>query len=101
MFSYAFYMPSTLNDYGDIRYFDTGADYILILTDAHFRWDFGEDRVKKVYEATDSVAAFEGDVLRYDQRIYPYTNMEFNGEGGLIEARIGPASVLSPKGIFK
>ena len=101
VFSYAFYMPSTLNDYGDIRYFDTGADYILILTDAHFRWDFGEDRVKKVYDATDSVAAFEGDVLRYDQRIYPYTNMEFNGEGGLIEARIGPASVLSPKGIFK
>ena len=101
IFPYAFHISNTLKDYGDIRYFDVDTDYILLFIDVHLKSDFGEDKLEKIYDNTDSVIDFNGNLLQYDQWIYPYTNMEFNKEGGFIEARIGPASVLSPKGIFK
>jgi len=101
LFPYAFHLPNTLRVYGDIRYFEADTAYVLLLTDAHFEWDFGGGEFEKVYHATDRIASFEGKVFQYDQTKYPYTNMEFNGEGAHIDARIGPTSALSPNGIFR
>jgi dolichyl-phosphate-mannose-protein mannosyltransferase len=101
IFPYAFHISNTLKDYGDIRYFDVDTNYILLFIDVHLKSDFDEDKLKKIYDTTDSITDFKGNLLQYDQWIYPFTNMEFNREGGVIEARIGSALALSPKGIFK
>jgi hypothetical protein len=102
IFPYAFHMQHYLKDYGDMRYFDANTNYILVFVDIHFKWDFSEkNRIERVYDVTNEVTAFEGDIAQYDQSVYPYANMEFNGEGNNIEVRIGPASELSPRGIFK
>jgi hypothetical protein len=101
VFPYAFHLPNTLKDYREILYVGVDTDYILLLMDVHFEWDFSKDKVEEIYDVTDYVTAFEGNVQQYDQSIYPYSNMEFNGEGRIVEARIGFSSVLSPKGIFK
>jgi hypothetical protein len=101
LFPYAFNLPDTLRVYGDIRHHKADTAYILLLTDVHFEWDFSGGDFEKVYDATDKIASFEGEVLQYDQTKYPYTSMEFNGEGARIDARIGPTSALSPNGIFR
>jgi 4-amino-4-deoxy-L-arabinose transferase-like glycosyltransferase len=100
LFPYAFHLPNTLRVYGDIRYYEADTAYVLLLTDVHFEWDFSGGEVEKVYNSTEILASFEGEVSKYNQTKYPYTNMEFN-EGARIDARIGPTSVLSPNGIFR
>jgi hypothetical protein len=101
IFPDVFHIPNTLKDYGEIRYFDVDTDYILLFIDIHFRSDFGSFMQGKVYDATNKVTAFGGEAVHYNEYIYPYSSMVFNSEGANIEARIGQASILSPKGLFK
>ncbi len=83
-------------------YNDTSLDYthplfypapkeIILIVDNHFIFDAKRyEQLRHLYNNTMSIAKFEGNVNRYDNSIYPYTNMKVNYEGDFIEVRVKP-----------
>ncbi|GIU71636.1 MAG: hypothetical protein KatS3mg003_1115 [Candidatus Nitrosocaldaceae archaeon] len=77
-------------DYSEILFYPIDKEVILI-TDTHFIFDASKyKQLAYLYNNTIPIAEFEGDVTRYNNNIYPYTNMKVNYEGSFIEVRVKP-----------
>ncbi|RMF31205.1 MAG: glycosyltransferase [Candidatus Nitrosothermus koennekii] len=63
-------------------------DNILLIMGEHFKFDSKYyKQLQLLYNKTEVIGIFRGEVYKYDTNIYPYTNMEVNYEGSLIEVR--------------
>jgi len=73
-------------DYSEILFYPITNEKQVIIADPHYRIDLG--RGPQLQEALDNsvlVKTFEGRVLDFDSRNYPYTNMQANYEASKIE----------------
>ena len=88
IFIYVFDMENSFGDYRDLLFYPVETDRILLISDQHFQYniDAGE-QLQDAYDNTESIATFEGNVLRYDLSVYPYTSMVANYEGSVVEIR--------------
>jgi len=77
-------------DYSHVLFYPIDTKRITVIADLHFILDLtrGEE-LQKAYNYTKSEKYFEGKVNDFDTRIYPYTSMIMNQEGGSIDIRVG------------
>lgn len=62
---------------------------VVLVADPHFFLDFNLGKqLENLYNQTHTVAAFDGDISKYDTSHYPYQNLYYTTEGKHIEIRI-------------
>jgi len=89
IFTYVFDKERSFLDYRDMLFYPVETEKLLLVSDHHFRSNFGAGRqLEDAYNNTENIAVFEGNVKNYDLGKYPYTNMIANYEGDEIEIRI-------------
>jgi hypothetical protein len=89
IFTYVFEKEHSFLDYRDLLFYPVETEKLLLVSDHHFRSNFGAGRqLEDAYNNTENIAVFEGNVKNYDLGRYPYTNMVANYEGDEIEIRI-------------
>lgn len=85
-----FEVENVPKDYSHVLFYPIETKRITIIADPHFILDItrGEE-LQKAFNYTRSEKYFEGRVNDFDTRIYPYTSMIMNQEGGSIDIRAG------------
>lgn len=87
------YDKNAFIDYRDYLFYPVQTDNVLLVADRHFMWDQeGQQKLYDLYDRTENIETFRGNILDYDSRIYPYRNLYYNDEATVIEVRFGPAS---------
>jgi hypothetical protein len=88
LFTYVYKMPDVAPDYRYLLFHHAYTEKILLISDTHFRDNINTGKqLQDVYSSTVSIKKFYGGVLKYDSKIYPFTNMVPNYEGSEIEIR--------------
>ena len=75
-------------DYSEILFYPVTKEKRIIIVDPHYHIDL--ERGPQLQEALDDssiVKTFEGTVMDFDSRNYPYTSMQANYEASKIEIR--------------
>jgi hypothetical protein len=89
IFIYVFDEENVFRDYRDLLFYPVETERVILIADQHFKYNIGAgEQLSMMYNSTRTIATFEGGVLRYDLGKYPYTNMQANYEGSLVEVRI-------------
>jgi hypothetical protein len=73
-------------DYSEILFYPITNEKVVLMADSHYRIDL--NRGPQLQEALDNsvlVKTFEGKVMDFDSRYYPYTSMQSNYEASKIE----------------
>ncbi len=73
-------------DYTFILFNSISTENTVIIADEHYRIDL--ERGTQLQNALDNskrIRTFEGKITNFDSKIYPFTNMQANGEGNKIE----------------
>jgi 4-amino-4-deoxy-L-arabinose transferase-like glycosyltransferase len=77
-------------DYSDILFHPIVTEKTVIMVDEHYRIDLIRGpQLQNVLDKTTTIQTFEGEIAGFDSKIYPYTNMQANGEATKIEIREG------------
>ena len=77
-------------DYSDILFHSTVTEKTVIMVDEHYRIDLARGpQLQNALDKTTTIQTFEGAIAGFDSKIYPYTNMQANGEATKIEIREG------------
>ncbi|MGI0088551.1 MAG: ArnT family glycosyltransferase [Nitrosotalea sp.] len=88
IFNYVFHKQNVLIDYSLILFQPMETKKVLLVADPHFLIDIGRGaQLQEIYNDTKTVAAFDGNVLKYDTSLYPYSSLKVNYEGSHIEIR--------------
>jgi hypothetical protein len=89
IFLYVFDTEYVFGDYRDLLFHPVETDWMILISDRHFQSNIGAgSQLGEAYEGTTNIAVFEGDALRYDSTRYPFTSVQANYEGSLIEVRM-------------
>jgi Dolichyl-phosphate-mannose-protein mannosyltransferase len=97
IFTYVYNKDHVFPDYRGPLFAPIQTEMILLIADAHFKADIrSAEKLQKIYNNTNDIATFNGDVLKYDHDKYPYTSMSLNYEGSKVEVRIGKQKATSP-----
>jgi len=76
-------------DYRDLLYHPVLTDNVILIADSHFLSGVdAEKQLQWTYDNTRSAALFEGNVTSYDSSKYPYTSMNLNREGSIVDVRV-------------
>lgn len=80
-------MDNVFLDYTDALYYRPATDYLYVLIDPHYILDQerGAELID-VYQNTELIKEYTGNVGKYDTGKYPYTNLIFTNEGSTISA---------------
>lgn len=77
-------------DYSFILFYPPDTEKTVIMVDEHYRIDLGRGpQLQNALDRSITVRTFEGVISEFDSKIYPYTNMQANGEATRIEIREG------------
>ncbi|MDO8641284.1 MAG: glycosyltransferase family 39 protein, partial [Nitrosarchaeum sp.] len=77
-------------DYSDILFHPIVTEKTVIMVDEHYRIDLARGpQLQNALDKTTTIQTFEGTIAGFDSKIYPYTNMQANGEATKIEIREG------------
>ena len=77
-------------DYSDILFHPIVTEKTVIMVDEHYRIDLARGpQLQNALDKTTAIQTFEGTIAGFDSKIYPYTNMQANGEATKIEIREG------------
>lgn len=88
IFYYVFDKKNVEPDYSALLYYPVQTKKLLLIADPHFMIDIPRGRqLQDIYNATNKIASFDGEVLDYDHLKYPYTSMIENREASHIEIR--------------
>ena len=83
-----FNVNGVLPDYSMVLFEPITTKKILIISDIHLLVDFERGKqIQEVYEKTETVKQFEGNVANYDIFQYPYTSMKITHEASNVEIR--------------
>jgi len=75
-------------DYSSILYYPTITEKTVILADGHYRIDLDRGpQLQNTFDESTIIQTFEGEIMKFDSKIYPYTNMQANEEATKIEIR--------------
>jgi predicted membrane-bound dolichyl-phosphate-mannose-protein mannosyltransferase len=88
IFQYVFEKKHVYLDYSDLLFYPVQTKKTLLIADPHFMIDIGRGKqLQDIYNSTNKIATFDGNVLNYDLSKYPYTSMAQNYEASHIEIR--------------
>lgn len=89
IFSNAFHKNNVPLDYSQILKTPVNTTKVLLVADPHYMVDFNRGRqLVDMYNSTQPVATFDGDISKYDTSHYPYQSLDSTGEGRHIEIRV-------------
>lgn len=89
IFVYAFDKENVFQDYRGLLYHPVLTDNVILIADNHFLSGVdAEKKLQETYDNTRSAALFEGNVTSYDSSKYPYTSMNLNREGSIVDVRV-------------
>ena len=75
-------------DYSEILFYPITNEKMVIIADPHYRIDLSRGpQLQKALDDSKIVKKFDGTVMDFDSRIYPYTSMQANFEASEIEIR--------------
>lgn len=75
-------------DYSFILFYPPATEKIVIMADEHYRIDLTRGpQLKNVLDRSTIVKTFEGKIMEFDFKTYPYTNLYANEEAIQIEIR--------------
>jgi len=85
-----FDVPNVPIDYSMVLFYPVNTQDITLIADPHFMLDQNRGgELVHAYNTTKSIESFENDATTFDTRIYPYTNLNLNQEGMVIDIREG------------
>lgn len=75
-------------DYSFILFYKPATEKTVIMADEHYRIDLVRGpQLQNELDRSTTIKSFEGEIDKFDSKIYPYTNMQANGEATQIEIR--------------
>jgi hypothetical protein len=85
-----FERENTPKDYSFILFDVPETEKTVIMVDEHYRIDLVRGpQLQNAIDTSRIVRTFDGKITEFDSKIYPYTNMQANGEATKIEIREG------------
>jgi hypothetical protein len=77
-------------DYSFILFHPSSTEKTVIMVDEHYRIDLTRGpQLQNALDKTTVKQTFEGTISGFNSKIYPYTNMQANGEATTIQIREG------------
>jgi len=77
-------------DFSFILFHPINTEKTVIMVDEHYRIDLKRGpQLQTALDKTIAIQTFDGTINEFNSKIYPYTNMQANGEAGKIEIREG------------
>ena len=75
-------------DYSSILFYPPITEKTVIMVDEHYRIDLARGpQLQNALDRSTTIQTFEGAITEFDSKMYPYTNMQANGEATKIEIR--------------
>jgi hypothetical protein len=88
IFSNVFHKNNVPLDYSQILKTPVNTTKVILVADPHYMVDFNRGRqIVDMYNSTQLVATFNGDISKYDTSHYPYQSLDSTTEGQYIEIR--------------
>jgi hypothetical protein len=88
LFHYVYKIPNVLPDYRYPLFHPLPTDKVFLIADPHFKSNINAGKkLQDLYNNTRTIKKFEGGVLDYGLKQYPFTSMTANYEGSEIEIR--------------
>lgn len=85
-----FERENTPKDYSFILFYPPDTEKTVIMVDEHYRIDLARGpQLQNAIDRSTTVKTFDGIITKFDSKIYPYTNMQANGEATQIQIREG------------
>lgn len=85
-----FERENTPKDYSFILFYPPDTEKTVIMVDEHYRIDLARGpQLQNAIDRSTTVKTFDGTITKFDSKIYPYTNMQANGEATQIQIREG------------
>lgn len=85
-----FERENTPKDYSFILFYPPDTEKTVIMVDEHYRIDLARGpQLQNAIDRSTIVKTFDGTITKFDSKIYPYTNMQANGEATQIQIREG------------
>lgn len=89
IFSDVFHKKNVPSDYSQLLSEPVNTTKVVLVADPHFIVDFKRGKqFADMYNSTQLVATFDGDISRYDTDHYPYRSLYSTIEGKYIEIRV-------------
>ena len=83
-----FQRENTPKDYSDILFHLPTTKKTIIIADDHYRIDLARGpQLQNALDRSTIIQTFEGTITGFNDKIYPYTSMQANGEAAKIEIR--------------
>ena len=83
-----FERENTPKDYSTILFYPPTTEKTVIMVDDHYRIDLTRGiQLQKALDRSTIIQTFEGTITGFNDKIYPYTNMQANKEAANIEIR--------------
>jgi len=83
-----FERENTPKDYSSILFYPPITEKTIIMVDEHYRIDLVRGhQLQKALDRSTIIQTFEGAIMGFNDKIYPYTSMQANGEAAKIEIR--------------
>ncbi|HET9010038.1 MAG TPA: glycosyltransferase family 39 protein [Nitrosarchaeum sp.] len=85
-----FERENTPKDYSFILFYPPDTEKTVIMVDEHYRIDLARGpQLQNAIDRSTIVKTFDGIITKFNSKIYPYTNMQANGEATQIQIREG------------
>lgn len=83
-----FERENTPKDYSSILFYPPITEKTIIMVDDHYRIDLARgSQLQNALDRSTIIQTFEGTITGFNDKIYPYTSMQANGEASKIEIR--------------
>ena len=83
-----FERANTPKDYSSILFYTPTTEKTIIMVDEHYRIDLARgSQLQNALDRSTIIQTFEGTITGFNDKIYPYTSMQANGEASKIEIR--------------
>jgi 4-amino-4-deoxy-L-arabinose transferase-like glycosyltransferase len=77
-------------DYSSILFYSPTTEKTVIMVDEHYRIDLERGpQLQNALDYSTVIQTFDGSITGFNDKIYPYTNMQATKEAGIIEIREG------------
>ncbi len=83
-----FQRETTPKDYSSVLFYTPTTEKTVIMVDDHYRIDLVRGpQLQNALDHSTVIQTFEGAIIGFNDKIYPYTSMQANGEAAKIEIR--------------
>ena len=83
-----FQRETTPKDYSSVLFYTPTTEKTVIMVDDHYRIDLVRGpQLQNALDHSTVIQTFEGTIMGFNDKIYPYTSMQANGEAAKIEIR--------------